>query len=471
MSRQKKEYSIVPSSKQPLIYYSSLELENVRCFGERQTLELTNAKGQPARWTLLLGDNGVGKTTLLQCLAWMRPVPAGNVRRGREYSPKKIEPHLNGEPDDDVLSSLLRTGSDVELNLKATLTLGQELGSEKREKRQKVETGIWMRGANQELQERKLKTNRFPREIEDILLLEPLMLGYAADRRMGILNLDSNELTDSLASFLSDSTELYDAEEMLLQLDYLAMKSGGRHKRRLEQVKQILSVILPGISDKDDIDIIGPKVPGRPEIPSGVQFNTPYGGVPLTRLSLGYQTTLAWTVDLAWRLYEKFPDSKNPLAEPAIVLIDEIDLHLHPRWQRRIMADLSKIFRKIQFVATAHSPLMVQAAADANLAVLQEQDGQVIIQNQPKFIESWRVDQILTSELYGVSARSPRIEALTKKRDTLLDKLKKSPSEKRQLKKIEEELRNLPNEQLEDEETMDFIRQAAVLLKRQNIRQ
>ena len=69
----------MPSPKQPLIYFSSLELENVRCFGEqRQTLELTdNAKGQPAQWTLLLGDNGVGKTTLLQCLAWMRPVPAG----------------------------------------------------------------------------------------------------------------------------------------------------------------------------------------------------------------------------------------------------------------------------------------------------------------------------------------------------------------------------------------------------------
>ena len=64
------------SPNQPPIYFTSLELENVRCFGERQILDLTDNEGKLAQWTILLGDNGVGKTTLLQCLAWMRPVPA-----------------------------------------------------------------------------------------------------------------------------------------------------------------------------------------------------------------------------------------------------------------------------------------------------------------------------------------------------------------------------------------------------------
>src|ERR1051326_2947387 len=59
-----------------LIYFTSLELDSVRCFGRPQRLDLTDATGNPAQWTLLLGDNGVGKTTLLQCLSWMRPVPA-----------------------------------------------------------------------------------------------------------------------------------------------------------------------------------------------------------------------------------------------------------------------------------------------------------------------------------------------------------------------------------------------------------
>ena len=449
----------MPSSEQPLIYYSSLELENVRCFGGRQILELTDKKGRPAQWTLLLGDNGVGKTTLLQCLAWMRPVPAGGQN---DDEPRAIEPALADE-ENPVLDSLLRAGDEVSLDLKASLSINQKLGPAKAEKRrQKITTGISMQGKRQKLEDFKQERKKIPRYLHS---LDMPIFAYGADRRMGSSNLEKSELLDPLASLFSGSTELYDAEERLLQLDYLAVKKDERHKDRLEQVKQILSAILPDISGKDDIKILGPKS-GVPDEESGVKFHTPYGWVPLTGLSLGYQTTLAWTVDLAWRLYDQFPESSNPLAEPAIVLIDEIDLHLHPRWQRRIMGDLTKNFPRIQFIATAHSPLMVQAAADANLAVLQEQDGQVVIQNQPKFIESWRVDQILTSELYGVSARSPRIEALTEERDTWLDKLKKSPSEKRRLKKIEEQLRNLPNEQLEDEETMDFIRQAAALLKR-----
>ena len=54
------------------IYFKSLELENVRCFAQRQRLDLTDEHGKPVQWILILGDNGVGKTTLLQCLAWMR---------------------------------------------------------------------------------------------------------------------------------------------------------------------------------------------------------------------------------------------------------------------------------------------------------------------------------------------------------------------------------------------------------------
>ena len=59
------------------VYFTSLEIENVRCFGDRQKLDLTSHGRQPAPWTLILGDNGVGKTTLLQFLAWMRLEPGG----------------------------------------------------------------------------------------------------------------------------------------------------------------------------------------------------------------------------------------------------------------------------------------------------------------------------------------------------------------------------------------------------------
>ena len=54
------------------VYFLDLTVENVRCFGERQTLDLSDGQGKPARWTIMLGDNGTGKTTLLQCLVGFR---------------------------------------------------------------------------------------------------------------------------------------------------------------------------------------------------------------------------------------------------------------------------------------------------------------------------------------------------------------------------------------------------------------
>ncbi|HMZ81298.1 MAG TPA: AAA family ATPase, partial [Acidobacteriota bacterium] len=54
-------------------YFLSLEVENVRCFGPRQKLDVSDGNGRPAQWTVILGDNGVGKTTLLQCLVGMEP--------------------------------------------------------------------------------------------------------------------------------------------------------------------------------------------------------------------------------------------------------------------------------------------------------------------------------------------------------------------------------------------------------------
>src|SRR2546425_5878446 len=131
------------SQPQPLIYFHSLELENVRCFGERQVLELTDDRGRLAQWTLLLGDNGVGKTTLLQCLAWMRPKQGGK--------PNTIVPALTNE-ENEVLNSLLRVGPKVTLELKATLCMNQALGVTKRKIRA-IETHIRLEGKQGELQD------------------------------------------------------------------------------------------------------------------------------------------------------------------------------------------------------------------------------------------------------------------------------------------------------------------------------
>ena len=454
------------SPQQPPIYFSSLELENVRCFGERQILDLTDDEGRLAQWTLILGDNGVGKTTLLQCLAWMRPVPASTSPK-KDGEPDTIAPDLDSQ-ENDVWNSLLRLETEVQVELKATFSVGQALGTQKKRGVQKIETNVQFLGKNGDIQKKLPVENQSPKSL-DLILRDLPIFAYGATRRMGLSNLENGELSDPLASLFSSSAELYDAEEILLDLDYLAeKKSNRRNKKRLQRVKQILAAILPDIQDGADIEILGPKVLGHPDEPSGARFKTPYGLVPLSGLSLGYQTTLAWTVDLASRLYERYPDSSNPLAEPAIVLIDEIDLHLHPRWQRQIMADLSHHFPRTQFIATSHSPLIVQAAANANLAVLQQENGQVRIENRPEFVKEWRIDQILISDLFGVPTRGEHIESLIVERNALLGKMKRNQSEEKRFIALEKKLESLPTaEHKEDQAAMDLIRRAAARLREQ----
>ncbi|MCA1629863.1 MAG: AAA family ATPase, partial [Acidobacteria bacterium] len=62
-------------------YFLSLEVENVRSFGPKQTLDLSNGEGRPAQWTIILGDNGVGKTTILQSLIAALPIEGLSDKR------------------------------------------------------------------------------------------------------------------------------------------------------------------------------------------------------------------------------------------------------------------------------------------------------------------------------------------------------------------------------------------------------
>src|SRR5690242_11189 len=89
-------------------FLTQLALKNVKSFAGDQTLDLTDEKGNPARWTLLLGDNGVGKTTLLECLAHLTPVfnsDESNVLDTRLY----VEPRVARE-ENSVIYALGRIG-------------------------------------------------------------------------------------------------------------------------------------------------------------------------------------------------------------------------------------------------------------------------------------------------------------------------------------------------------------------------
>lgn len=99
--------------------------------------------------------------------------------------------------------------------------------------------------------------------------------------------------------------------------------------------------------------------------------------LPFVYLSDGYRNMLAMAADIAVRCATLNPHFRENAATetPGVVLIDEIDLHLHPKWQRSVITDLMKAFPKVQFVATTHSPFVIQslpASADVQLINLDD---------------------------------------------------------------------------------------------------
>ncbi|MFB2830098.1 AAA family ATPase [Aeromonas jandaei] len=96
----------------------------------------------------------------------------------------------------------------------------------------------------------------------------------------------------------------------------------------------------------------------------------------ISQLSDGYKIVLGLVMDLARRMVEANPttqtqpDISSPLALPAIVLIDEIDLHLHPKWQQQVLGDLIRTFPNTQFIVTTHSPQVISTVHTASIRVL-----------------------------------------------------------------------------------------------------
>lgn len=100
--------------------------------------------------------------------------------------------------------------------------------------------------------------------------------------------------------------------------------------------------------------------------PNGVYHRDRIGS-----MSDGYRGTLSLIADIAYRMASLNPAMGECVLEtPGVVLIDEVDLHLHPRWQARILEDLVRIFPNVQFIVTTHSPIVVASVPKHNIRVL-----------------------------------------------------------------------------------------------------
>ncbi len=375
-------------------YVASLEIEQVKCFKEKQILKFTDENNRPYRWTVLLGDNGTGKTTILRSIL----MASQRVYRNNE----KYFTELLSVND---LSKIILNYESTEKPRAEYLIFPN-----------KNDASYKFDHLKQKLMDLEFETD----SIRDLLFEQNSnFFGYSANRigDKGTPFFEENPLDKG--NLIDEDAKLIDVERYFLDADHFAKtKKNAKSESELDTLKQMLLSILPEV---DDLRIA---TQGRS---TRLEFLTPYGWVKFSDMSLGYRTITAWMVDLAVKMFLASPRSKNPLEQPAVVFVDEIDLHMHPQWQQKIIHYLTEKFPKTQFIVTAHSPLIVQSATDANVIVLKRKGNQVVVENDTVSVKNWRIDQILSSDLFGISTRNTDVSKDLVRRKILLRKEKLSP--------------------------------------------
>lgn len=117
---------------------------------------------------------------------------------------------------------------------------------------------------------------------------------------------------------------------------------------------------------------------------------------PFSILSDGYRNTLAMVADIAYRCTRLNPYLENEVLTQTtgVVLIDELDLYLHPSWQKRIVGDLRKTFPNIQFIVTTHSPLIIASANENEVLSLDRIEENVLKADKQSY-QAWQFENIL----------------------------------------------------------------------------
>jgi predicted ATP-binding protein involved in virulence len=383
-------------------YFYELELENVRSFKDKTTIEFHDRaeKPKPCQWNIIIGDNGTGKTTILRALSLL------------DNSQREIIFNFN-------TNYFYR---DVT-------------------KKDKIFIKFICKDSNGTMISSQIEDFSF---INIISLFSLNVYGYGATRKMGTRTISASDYGHRQNLWLED--ELPHADNWLLEAAY---KSNKKFKERVEILKKLFKNEISDIKKKTD------PATGSIEF----KYKTEYNWVKLDDMSLGFRSLAAWVANFVRGLEIAYPNSANFLEEPAILLLDEIDLHMHPKFQRHLLKFLGETFPKTQFIVTAHSPLIVQAAADViieetkdnalskkvNLVLLKRNRNKVEVNNEPEIIQNWRLDQIVASDLFDLeSARPIETERLMAEKQAILANYQRTKKDEQRLSDIEKLLGNVP---------------------------
>ena len=329
---------------------AQFSIRNYKCIKDL-SVDCRGEDGETRQWTVLLGENNTGKTNVLRALALLRPK---KTSYRTELDPVFKEVYMP--------VGVLET-SDV--------TVISSVSGER--------WGFAPEGRSYSIE---------PFDLH--------LYGYGVSRYPARTALSEREGNPTETLFNSNA-RLSDFQEWLLQLDYSQKSGSEKSRKRLEKMHDLVSSdLFPGVTD------FAFKKDSNNEHVMVVFTAGKDGDVRFEELGFGYQTSLTWLADLCKRMFELYPESENPLHEEAVVLVDEIDLHLHPKWQRDIVPTLSKVFPRVQFIVTTHSPHVLQSMADVNLYVLRrdETSGEIEVERSDVTdFTGWTVEEILSETM------------------------------------------------------------------------
>lgn len=222
------------------------------------------------------------------------------------------------------------------------------------------------------------------------------MVGYGATRRVAKSSRfeQSGKSSPRAARIMGLFEEDYSLRPLNTWLP--RYKESGQLKGRYVQVEHLLNHLV----GKGEWEFTG-----RQDAEGEYLYGKKGAEVPFPALSDGYRAFLGWLGDLLYHVCETCPSGKKLVDNKGIVMVDEIDLHLHPKWQMTVLQTLAKELPNIQFIVTSHSPLIVGSLEWMNIILMKPASKQSSkAQRIESAVHGLDADQILLTDFFGLSS-------------------------------------------------------------------
>jgi hypothetical protein len=430
------------------MWLKGISLENIKCFEDTADslfFTRTRTKGSkiPCRWITFLGENGVGKSTILQAIGLLlagpeaakelMPRPEGWVRNPAE--PGELTAYIyKDELDSGSYSGEEREFKNFSYSYKVT---GNQPVTVPLSGRKRITEETYTEPALIEETSRTLswlRANAFASGTYGWFAA-----GYGPFRRLTrehrvlIPSLSAPIRASNFVTQFDDNDPISSFERWMVYLDFrIAKDEADEQAKKMREIGEtVITSLLPGNAMIKEVTKDGL-----------IMFEIDGQLVPTVGLSDGYRSVIALAGDLIWRLLQTFPDLDNPTQAPGVVLIDELDIHLHPVWQRQIAGWLQTTFPKTQFFVATHSPLLAAGAGDEALTLKFQADKEtgIVSIEQIEDISIYDVDQVLRSPAFGlISTYSPETQEKIEEYQQLSFKFPDfDPDEKKLYEKLRE---------------------------------